>query len=48
MLPGAIISDDEDDEEKPMTPMKEKIVLTSIVIEVGKNYFLNLAFKLWH
>ena len=38
LLPGAVISDDEDDQEEPMTPVKEKIVLTSI--EVGKYCFL--------
>ena len=42
LLPGAVISDDEYDQEEPMTPVKEKIVLTSI--EVSKFFFLSLAF----
>ena len=41
LLPGAVISDDEGDQEEPMTPAKEKIVLTSI--EVGKYCLLSLA-----
>ena len=42
LLPGAVISDDEDDKEEPnMTPVNEKIVLTSI--EVGKYCLLTLS-----